>query len=76
MSKLFLGAAKTDITPQIGCQLYGYSGDIFSTSLHDRLSASAFVFKQDGVLSALINVTVCLIKTELIIEIRKKIKST
>ncbi len=75
MSKLFLGAAKTDITPKIGCQLYGYSGDIFSTSLHDRLSASAFVFKQDGVLSALINVTVCLIKTELIIEIRKKIKS-
>ncbi len=75
MSKLYLGAAKTDITPKIGCQLYGYSGDIFSGSIHDRLSAAAYVFKQDGVLSALVNVTVCLVKTELCAEIRNKIST-
>lgn len=75
MSKLYLGAAKTDITPKIGCQLYGYRDDIFSDSIHDGLSATAYVFKQNDVLSALISVTVCLIKTELIVEIKKIIES-
>ena len=75
MSKLYLGAAKTDITPKIGCQLYGYRNDIFSDSIHDNLCASAYVFKQNDVLSALVSVTVCLIKTELVVEIKKIIES-
>jgi len=62
---LHLGFACEKITPEIGCQLYGYSPDVFSTSVHDDLTASAFWFRQGETDALMISATVCLINTDL-----------
>ncbi len=65
-----LGIARAIITPKVGCQLYGYSPDVISTSVHDDLTADVFLF-DDGMTSAmLISVTVCSINTALCDRIR------
>lgn len=65
MGKLCLGVAREIITPKIGGQLYGYHPDVFSDSIHDDLTVTAFYFKQDQVQALMLSVTVCLIETEL-----------
>ena len=65
MEKLCLGVAREMITPEIGGQLYGYRPDVFSESLEDDLTATAFYFQQGDVQALMISLTVCLIKTEL-----------
>lgn len=65
MEKLYLGVAREIITPKIGCQLYGYRPDIFSSSVADELTATAFYFKQGDTCALMISTTVCLIKTSL-----------
>jgi len=61
MNELFLGVSKKDITPYVGCRLFGYQNDIYSTSVHDNLDATAFVFRQGSSTAALISITlVCL----------------
>ena len=46
MDKLYLGVAREIITPEIGGQLYGYSADVFSESIADDLTVTAYYFKQ------------------------------
>ena len=41
--KLYLGVARKDITPEIGCNLYGYQPDVYSESIHDNLTVTAYV---------------------------------
>lgn len=65
MKRLQLGAAREIITPNIGCQLYGYSPDVFSESLEDNLTVTAFYFKQNDTQALMLTATVCLIQTEL-----------
>ncbi|MBQ8567133.1 MAG: neutral/alkaline non-lysosomal ceramidase N-terminal domain-containing protein [Clostridia bacterium] len=65
MEKLYLGVARKVITPEIGGQLFGYKPDIFSESIEDDLTATAFYFKQGDKQALMISVTVCSIKTEL-----------
>lgn len=65
MDKLFLGVSREIITPKIGCQLYGYRPDVFSESINDDLTATAFYFKQGNIQALLISITVCLINSEL-----------
>ena len=63
--KLYFGAAERKITPEIGCQLYGYSPDVMSHSVNDDLTATAFYFRQGETVAVMISATVCLIQTEL-----------
>ncbi len=64
MDKLYLGVAREVITPELGGQLYGYRPDIFSESVADDLTATAFYFKQKDKVSLLISATVCAVSTE------------
>lgn len=73
MNKLNLGVGRADITPEIGGNLYGYTPHIYSESVHDRLRATAFVFKCNDVTAVMITAEVCLINTSLSDKIRKAI---
>lgn len=70
---LYLGVSRVDITPEIGARLYGYEDGIFAKSVHDKLSATAYIFQSGDVKAVLISATVCLIKTELATRIRSEI---
>ena len=72
---LKLGVARKDITPQVGCNLYGYYPDLYATTLHDPLDVTALVFAWDEKKAAMISATVCLINTQLADEIRARIES-
>ncbi len=65
MDKLLLGVAREIITPEVGCQLYGYRPDVFSTSVEDDLTATAFYFKQGETEALMISATVCSFRNEL-----------
>ena len=65
MERLCLGVARENITPEIGGQLYGYSPDIFSKSVADDLTVTAYYFRQGKTKALMISCTVCLINTEL-----------
>ena len=73
MDKLYLGVARENITPAVGCQLYGYRPNIFSTTVADELTATAFYFKQGSTEALMLSITVCLINTELSKNIAKLI---
>lgn len=70
MDEFMAGAGRQIITPAVGARLYGYTPDVFSTSVNDDLTASAFAFARGDVKSLLISVTVCLVSTGLSDEIR------
>lgn len=70
---LFLGTAREIITPKIGACLYGYKPDWHSTSVADDLTAIAFYFKSEKKEALWISVTVCLLNTELMNDLRKNI---
>ena len=42
--KLFVGVSRKDITPEVGCQLFGYRPDLYSDGVNDNLTATAFAF--------------------------------
>ncbi len=65
MDKLHLGVGGEIITPQLGGQLYGYTPDVFSQSVEDDLTVTAFYFKQGKTQALMLSVTVCLIQTRL-----------
>lgn len=65
MNQLYLGVAREIITPEVGCQLYGYAPDVFSVAVADDLTATAFYFRQENKQALMISTTVCSIKTEL-----------
>ena len=70
MKGLKLGAAREIITPKVGGNLYGYSPDVYSTSVSDDLTATALCFDEGGERNLLISITVCEIATALCGEIR------
>lgn len=65
MEKLQLGTAREIITPEVGSQLYGYAPDVFSTSVEDDLTATAFYFKQGETEALMISTTVCSFRNKL-----------
>lgn len=71
--QLYLGVARTDITPPVGGHLYGYLDNIFSDSVHDSLTANAFVLRCADVQAVMVSVTICAVRTELADRIRMKI---
>ena len=60
------GFYKQDITPPVGCELAGFGHYLnrHSTSVRDRLFASALVAEEDGVLTALISCDLLLVTAE------------
>ena len=73
-NKLLLGVGREIITPAVGCQLFGYSPDIFSDSVHDDLTLSAFYFEQGAVKALLLSATLCSMHTALCNEILQMIE--
>ena len=73
--RLYLGAARADITPEIGCHLYGYNDTTFSESIHDRLDATAYAFSQGGKKALLVTLTLCEVNTRLYTELRREISA-
>lgn len=69
-NKLLLGVARGDITPEIGGNLFGYRPDLYSESINDNLTATAFAFTQGEEKFVLITVCVCLIDTSVADELR------
>ena len=69
MEKLRLGVAREVITPEVGGQLYGYRPDVFSKTVEDDLTVSAFYFRQGNTQALMLSVTVCLLQTQLAQEI-------
>ena len=67
------GAAREDITPEVGTLLYGYTPDTVSESVHDPLSATAAAFRQGGETAVLLTVTLGDFGTALCTEIRERI---
>ena len=64
-NKLYLGVAREIITPEIGGNLYGYRPDVYSKSVHDDLTLTAFYFTDGDKSALMISATVCLMNTEL-----------
>jgi hypothetical protein len=72
-NKLLLGVARGDITPEVGCNLFGYRPDLYSKSVNDNLTATVFAFMQGEDKFVLITVCVCILDTKITDELRKLI---
>ena len=68
-----LGFDRQDITPEIGCFLYGYVDDLRAESIHDRLNVNAFYMKNDETSALMISAEVCSINTEFSARMRREI---
>ncbi len=67
------GFSKLDITPKIGCLLYGYVDDLVSESIHDPLFVNAFYFSDGTKKALMITADVCSINTDFSEKMREKI---
>lgn len=74
MKELLLGVGREIITPKIGARLHGYGPDIFSESVNDDLTATAFYFEQGDTKALMISTTVCSIRSDLAEMILEKIE--
>ena len=63
--KLFVGVSRKDITPEVGCQLFGYRPDLYSDGVNDNLTATAFAFYYGDVNALMVTVSVCLLDNEI-----------
>ena len=73
-NKLYAGVARAVITPEVGCNLYGYRDDIISTAVLDDLNATAFYFEQEGTKALMISCDVATVRDskKITAEIEKK----
>ena len=69
-----VGMAKADITPKIGCLLYGYPSIRKATKVLDRLSVGVVFIKQDEKELMIISSEVCAITPQLNDRIRERIE--
>lgn len=67
------GFAREDITPEIGCLLYGYVDDLKSESIHDRLRLSALYFANEKEDTLMLTAEVCSINSAFSEKIRKTV---
>jgi len=63
-SKLNVGIARTVITPEVGTELFGYWPGVFSTSVHDDLTATAFYFENGDTKAMMISVAVANVRRD------------
>ena len=76
METLYLGVARKIITPEVGCRLYGYYPDIFSTTVADDLTVEAYCLQQGETKAMLISATVCAVATDLCDQLPHTIEET
>ncbi len=69
-----MGVSKVDITPPVGCQLFGYRPDLFSESVNDNLTSTAFYFKQGDKTALMITTCICLLDTSVADNLRRTIE--
>ena len=74
MEQLKLGVGRAIITPEVGCQLYGYGPSNFSNGVSDDLNATVFLFNQDGISALVITLDVCVLNEDLADDIRDRIE--
>ena len=74
MEKLLLGVGRTVITPPIGCSLAGYGPGLYSDSLADDLTATAFWFRQEDRQALMVSMTLCSLHNTVRDEIMNKIE--
>ena len=72
--RLMVGVSKVDITPEVGCHLFGYRPDLFSESVNDSLTATTFFFRQGDKTALMITACLCLIDTTVTDELRADIE--
>ena len=70
MSKFLCGVAREVITPEVGCNLYGYRPNIYSTCVNDELTATAFYFACGERSAMMISLTLGSVSGELSDKIR------
>lgn len=70
---LLAGAARRDITPQVGTLLYGYNPHQVSTSVHDPLNVTSVALSDEQKTVVMMTVTVGDFQTELCTELRRRI---
>ena len=70
---LHLGVSREIITPKIGCNLYGYDPNLYSTSVNDDLTATAYYFKQGNTQALIVNATLCSINNDITNKLLKEI---
>lgn len=59
MKELQLGVGRAIITPKVGCNLMGYRSDLYSESVADDLTATAFWFCQEEIQALMVSMTIC-----------------
>lgn len=64
MENLYLGIAQENITPKVGCNLYGYYPDIVADGILDELALTAYYFKQGNKEALMLNATLCAFSTD------------
>ena len=72
-NKFEVGISRQDITPKVGCCLYGYIPDIESEYVLDNLTLTTFAFSYGTTKAIMITLSVCMIATELCTTLRKEI---
>ena len=72
MPEFLCGAARRLITPPVGTELYGYEPGIFSTCVHDDLTATALAFGSGREAAMLISLTLGDLQTALCGEMRQE----
>lgn len=74
MEKLYLGVARELITPEVGCNLYGYRPDVIAESVSDDLTATAFCFQQGSIRALMISLTLGSLQCQLAERLRSLIR--
>ncbi len=74
--KLVFGVSEELVTPEIGCNLFGYTLDVIANSINDELTATAYYFSQGNVEAAMVSVTVCVIDKDLAMRLRTDIEKS
>lgn len=73
MDKFYFGISKSDITPELGCLLYGYPRERHAEKISDRLSVGAAAMKKGDTTVLLMNTELCAFNVEACDVIRKTV---
>lgn len=73
MQKLYLGVSEEFITPKIGTRLFGYNPNIYSKSINDDLTSTAFVFEYENKSAVMVSSTVGAISKKVADKVRSAI---
>ena len=73
MKDFCVGAAKNEITPALGCLLYGYPVERHAERVLDKLSIGAIAIRQNAKILLLISAEICSISKETCDGLRKTV---